>query len=258
MSEARAARPVKQRVWRILRHLQRFRYATFDVANIGDGEEALGIYTNPDDYWVTPEIRVSNQALYFEAYDDAVRVAYPDILRVGPTSKAAVPLKLHLADGGSVDLPVMGTRDKTVDALEMLRFLTRVLSDLGRPNWPGTSEPMPPLAGEMSVALADFDRTGRDLKDPHYADDKLWEWLMDIEPVRRADAERVLIQWVLSRDHTERWVALNFSSRLSLRSALPNLTVLANHLEQLPGPAANYEALRVRRVQSEIERSSQK
>jgi hypothetical protein len=244
-------RPVLQRAWRILRHLERFHFASFDLTTPEDGEEPIGIYTNPEDYWVTREVRVSSHAMYFDSYRGAERIAYADILRLGPASTPE-PLKLRLADGRTVELPIMGTRDHCADALPMHRFLARLLSDLGRPEWPGSNEPISDLGTKMSEALDHFERTGMDLKISHYAAEKLWEWLLDLETRPRGEAERVIVQWVLSPHDGRRWVALMFVSRLDLRAALPNLAILTNYLEQLPGPDPKFEALKVRAVHAAI------
>jgi hypothetical protein len=110
------------------------------------------------------------------------RVPYAEIVRIGPKVEAPGPLALRLVTGEIVALPSMGTnRDHLLDALELHRFLRRVLEDLGRPAWPAGSEPINALVKPMSEAYAVIHRRATDQKDPQLAIEQFWNWVTDLE-----------------------------------------------------------------------------
>lgn len=106
------------------------------LPSMDTGEELLGVYENPPGSGA-PMVFVTTKALHVLNHGQARAIRYCRISRVvGPAEKGALrpAITLHLDDGTSEEVAVLGGRERFLDVFEILRFLTRVVEDQ-QPAW---------------------------------------------------------------------------------------------------------------------------
>lgn len=137
---------VRTRAWRVLAkggHLVGYRHLDPGTANedrmvqrvsLTPFEEAIGVYENPPDSGVQA-IVVTTQALRVLASDGVHVIPYASIRAVSgpPTKDVARPtIAIRIDDGSAVEVPVLGRKGGALDVFEVLRFLKRVVEDIGQ------------------------------------------------------------------------------------------------------------------------------
>lgn len=93
--------------------------------------EPIGWYRNPGPQGDV--IGIFADGLGWSQNGQAVDLVFADIVEVTlPSGKESEGLLLMVRDGRQLQLPVKGQRGQFFDSMEMLRFLDRVMQDLGR------------------------------------------------------------------------------------------------------------------------------
>jgi hypothetical protein len=127
---------VKSRAHRILRPMTRYRQAGAEAPLLVLAEDPvlgtpLGVYQNPE-----PDRETVTVYAHGIAWGDgarSVRVGFSEIADVDLSNgKESQELLLTLKDRRLERLPIRGRVGRFYDSLEFLRFLSRVLGDLGR------------------------------------------------------------------------------------------------------------------------------
>lgn len=125
---------VRSRAHRTLRALGCFSYiekaSPAQINLLTGGEELIGIYRNPPAP-ESDEVYVTDRRLIVQKPAGGESVPYSQIARIEtPQEKyAAEYLRVHLASGTAVHIPVRGGNGRFRDVWEFLRFLQRVSAD---------------------------------------------------------------------------------------------------------------------------------
>lgn len=137
--------PVRERIHRILRHLEAFQApGAFDEAltdlptKVGDGEPLLGVYRNPYGCEI-PSIGFSETGIYLAGetssgmLSNASFVKFAQMLRATSANvgdpRDADEIVVDLLGGASLRLLIAGGASDRRDSWELLRFFQRVLND---------------------------------------------------------------------------------------------------------------------------------
>jgi hypothetical protein len=121
---------------RILEPMDAFRPGTLPDAPIAPDEEPIGVYDNGEPA-ALDAVLVTTRALHIQRAGGWESARFVEITGVdtepevhtGSDKLAVWALRLTLADGRSIELPVRGRRDRFRDAFEFLRFLRNVLDE---------------------------------------------------------------------------------------------------------------------------------
>lgn len=90
-------------------------------------------------------------------------------------------------------------------------------------------------------------------KDPYTVIETLCSLYRGLDDSVRADADRVIIEWVLSQDEGVRFDAIFLIEQFSIIDAVSVLKKLASDLEKSKSPSAPYEVKKIARVLGELE-----
>jgi hypothetical protein len=124
--------PVEQRVYRILRQMDSFRYAD-DNERAGykkdlPEENLIGFYFNNEDK--SNAIMITDKAIIL-INSEMHRIDYADIKTIDLDSADKTAVN-HLIINKNFYLPVLGGKGRCRDAFEFLRFLRRVVNDINK------------------------------------------------------------------------------------------------------------------------------